>query len=310
MRVLITGGLGFIGTNLAIECLSKGWQVVIVDNGKQITNQIRKSIIQQYGSPKIYQTSVKNFVITNKYKDFDVVFHLAALPSVLYSIEQPLKSFKNNVTETTLMLLTEAKDDANIRRIVFASSAAVYGNACEFPIREDAIKNPISPYGMHKLHGEQILRIHGRLKDIDTVSLRYFNVYGPYQLSNGPYATVVSAWLHNIKDNLPLRKDGSGEQTRDMVYVQDIVKANILAAEYADTFNGDAINIASGSEISNNQILEMLSTKFKFSIQQAPFRPGDILKTHPCIEKSRRMLNFQPEYNFSDGLEKTIKSIF
>jgi UDP-glucose 4-epimerase len=310
MRVLITGGLGFIGCNLAIRCLSYGWEVVIVDNGKTENHLQRKKIILQKGSPKIYNTNLKNFLITSKYKNFDVVFHLAALPSVLYSVEEPYKSFKNNVDQTTLMMLTEANETSKIGRIVFASSAAIYGNNVTFPTLENSTPNPESPYGLHKLMGEQLLKLNCKYSNIDAVSLRYFNVYGPYQYNTGPYATAVSAWLQNIKNNLPLRKDGTGEQSRDMVYVEDIVSANILAAQYPNKLNGECFNIASGSEISNNQILDLLAKRFSFNIQQAPFRAGDIMRTCPSIEKAKSILGYKPEYAFETGLEHTINSLF
>lgn len=310
MRVLITGGLGFIGTHLALRCISLGWETVIVDNGKKEEHAFREKIIRKQGYAKIHKTSVKNFIISNKCCNFDVIFHLAALPSVTYSIENPYKSFKNNVDETTLMLVAETKADANIGRIVFASSAAVYGNVDVFPTVETQEKKPLSPYGLQKLIGEDVLAMHGPLKGIDTVSLRYFNVYGPYQLTHGPYATAVSAWLHCIQNNLPLRRDGTGEQSRDMVYVEDIVSANIHAATHPQKLNGEVFNIASGHEISNNQILELLRQKFDFNIVDAPFRQGDIMRTCPSIEKSHKILNFQPEYNFTTGLEITIEKMF
>ena len=309
MRVLITGGLGFIGSHLAKRCLSLGWDTVIVDNGKKDEHYFREKIIRKHGFVKIHRTSVKNFVISNKCQNFDVIFHLAALPSVTYSIENPYKSFKNNVDETTLMLVTETRADANIGKIVFASSAAVYGNVDTFPTLETQEKNPISPYGLQKLIGEQILAMHGALRGIDVVSLRYFNVYGPYQLTHGPYATAVSSWLHCIQNNLPLRRDGTGEQSRDMVYVEDVVSANILAATSNTKFNGESFNIASGTEISNNQILDILKQKFVFDINEAPFRLGDIMRTSPSIDKARTIFNYTPEYDFTTGLDITIEKM-
>lgn len=310
MRVLITGGLGFIGTNLALRCMSLGWEVVIVDSGKTENHAKRRELLHEHGVPKIHNIELKNFLITSKYKNFDVIFHLAAMPSVLYSIEEPYKSFKNNVDHTTLMLLTELHADSNIKRIVFASSAAIYGNKVSYPTTEESVANPESPYGLHKLMGEQLLKLNCKLSHVDAVSLRYFNVYGPYQYTNGPYATAVSAWLQNIKNNEPLRKDGTGEQTRDMVYVADVVSANILAATSSHRLNGECFNIASGCEVSNNQILDMLREKFEFTVQQAPFRPGDIMRTHPSIEKAKKILGYEPKYDFATGLQLTIDSIF
>lgn len=309
MRVLITGGLGFIGTNLAIRCLQMNWDVSIVDNGKTEFHKSRKKIIYQHGDPQIHECSVKSFVITNKYKNFDAVFHLAAQPSVLYSVEQPYKSFANNVQDTTLLLLTESADHKNIKRIIFASSAAVYGNTNCFPTTESSTIQPESPYGLQKYIGEKLLELQTRKHKLDGVSLRYFNVYGPYQYLTGAYATAVSAWLHAIKNKQPLRKDGTGEQVRDMVFVDDVVNANILAAQHKCRLDGVALNIASGTQVSNNHILDLLSQKFSFSIQNAPFRAGDVMKTAPSIELAEKIIGYKPKYDFTTGLQKTIDSM-
>lgn len=309
MRVLITGGLGFIGTNLALKCMSLGWEVVIVDSGKTEHHKLRKNIITKVDSCKIYNQELRSFVITSNFDNFDAVFHLAAFPSVLYSVERPYTSFKNNVQETTVMMLSEISKAKNIRRIVFASSAAVYGNTNVFPTTEDIEKKPESPYGLQKLIGEQLFELYSRNFDIDAVSLRYFNVYGPYQYNTGSYATAVSAWLNAIKAGEPLRKDGTGEQSRDMVFVEDIVQANILAAICPNKLNGVAMNIASGKEVTNNYILDYLTKKFSFKVEQAPFRPGDVMRTCPSIKLANELIGYKPAVSFEEGLERTILSL-
>jgi len=309
MRVLITGGLGFIGTNLAIKCISLGWEVVIVDSGKTEHHKIRKDLISKCGYCKIYNQKLSSFVITSKFDNFDAVFHLAAFPSVLYSVERPYASFKNNVQETIVMMLSELYKANNIKKIVFASSAAVYGNTNIFPTTEYSEKNPESPYGLQKLIGENLFELYSRKFDIDSVSLRYFNVYGPYQYNTGAYATAVSAWLNAIKTGEPLRKDGTGEQSRDMVFVEDVVQANILAATCSKKLNGSAINIASGTEVTNNYILDCLSKKFSFKIEQAPFRMGDVMRTCPSIKLANDIIGYKPTVSFEEGLEKTIQSL-
>jgi UDP-glucose 4-epimerase len=309
MRVLISGGLGFIGCNLALKCLSLGWEVVIVDEGRTEQHIFRREVIAKAGSFKLYNQNLKSFVITSKFSDFDVVFHLAALPSVSYSVERPYASFRNNVQETTLIMLSEISKNSNIGRVVFASSAAVYGNTNVFPTTEGSEKKPESPYGLQKLLCEQLIEFSSRTQGFDAVSLRYFNVYGPYQYLTGAYATAVSAWLNAIKNNMPLRKDGTGEQSRDMVYVEDIVQANILAATYEGDLKGIPINIASGTEISNNEILEMISSRFNVDIEQAPFRPGDVMRTCPSIQLARKVLGYEPKFTFEEGLQSTIESL-
>lgn len=309
MRVLITGGLGFIGTNLCLKCIDLGWETVVVDSGKTKDHKIRKQIIFNRGNPKIYEQNLKSFLITSKFKDFDVIFHLAAQPSVPYSVEQPYKSFVNNINDTTLLLITESLNKMPDVKFVFSSSAAVYGNVSYFPIDENAETKPSSPYGLHKLFGEQLFRLHANLNNLNSICLRYFNAYGPYQFANGPYATAISSWLNCIKNNHSLRKDGTGEQTRDMVYVDDIVSANILAATNDRRFLGDAVNIASGIEMSNNQILDMLRNKFDIEIENAPARIGDIQRSCASIHKAKILLNYEPKYSFADGLAATIDSL-
>lgn len=309
MRVLITGGLGFIGSHLSIKCLQLGWDVVIVDNGKSKEHFTRREIIEKYGNPKVYNTSLKSFVMTSKFDNFDTVFHLAAIPSVSFSVEKPYSSFNNNVQETTMVLLSEIEKSSNIGRVVFASSAAVYGNVSVFPTTEDCDKNPQSPYGLQKLLCEQMVEFSGRFYGFDSVSMRYFNVYGPYQFQTGAYATAVSSWLNAIKNNQPLRKDGDGEQSRDMVYVEDIVQANILAATYKNKLNGIAMNIASGYEISNNKILDMLSSRFDVVIEKASSRAGDIRRTCPSIALAQNILGYKPLFTFEEGLRLTIDSM-
>jgi UDP-glucose 4-epimerase len=309
MKVLVTGGLGFIGCNIALKCMSLGWDVTIVDSGKTEYHEKRRLILRKAGTVKIHFQDLRRYVITSKFDDFDVVFHQAALPSVLYSVEKPYVSFRNNVQDTTVLMLDEARRGRNIGRIVFASSAAVYGNSKVLPVTEDSPKVAESPYGLQKYICEQLLELNSRTSDVDSVSLRYFNAYGPYQYNKGVYATAVSCWLNAIKDGEPLRKDGTGEQSRDMVFVDDIVNANILAATCKKNLNGIALNIASGVEISNNEILDMLKSRFKFDIKQAPFREGDIMRTRASIDLAKEVIGYQPMVSFENGLNKTINSL-
>lgn len=309
MQVLITGGLGFIGCNLALRCLELGWKVAIVDNGKSAMHFARRSLLDR--NVEIFDRNMRMFCITSRFDDYDVVFHLAALPSVLYSMEHPYASFKNNVQDSTVIMLQEAAQ-RNIGRVVFASSAAIYGNnirPAPYKIDESSVGMPESPYGCQKLMGEQLMSLYSRQFKLDTVSLRYFNVYGPYQYNKGVYATAVSSWLNAIKDRQPLRKDGDGTQTRDLVYVDDIVQANILAATHTGKLGGEVFNVGTGVEISNNQILEALKARFKFEIQQAPARPGDIQRVCANVLKAKTVLGFEAAVSFEQGLDRTIASL-
>jgi nucleoside-diphosphate-sugar epimerase len=330
-RALVTGGCGFIGSNLTKELVKQGWQVDIVDdmsNGhlelleglkfKTLPNAsfIYHFMQQMKGKTKRSKNTVlivqDDFAAPPlleyiKTKAYDVIFHQAAVPRVSYSVEHPYETTIANIAKT-VALFDAAKD--SIKRIVNASSSSVYGGADKLPTKEsENKKNPKSPYAWQKSAIEDYSKICWNLYGLDIVNLRYFNVFGPGQYGNSPYSTAISAWCHAIKNGLECRSDGDGEQSRDMCYVDNIVSANILAADAAGTFKGLEYNIACGDRTSNNQILEYLKEKFgeKVKVKHAPARPGDVKHTQADVSYATKDFGYKPLVRFWEGLDRTIE---
>ena len=238
-------------------------------------------------------------------KNYDVVFHQAAIPRVSYSVENPAETTHANIFKT--VRLFEACS-GSVKRVVWASSSSVYGGAELMPTpEEERGKNlPKSPYAWQKYAIEDYAKICSELYDLDIVCLRYFNVFGPGQLGDSPYSTAVAAWCHATKNNTELRSDGDGEQTRDMCYVDNTVYANVLAATADRTFKGRCYNVACGSSVSNNEILNYFKDNFDITVRHAPARPGDVKHTCADITRIQKELGYKPLVTFWEGLEETI----
>ena len=302
-HALVTGAAGFIGSNLSRRLLAEGWKVTGVDDLSsghlELVQGLKglKLVINDFASEPIVQAINEG--------EFDVVFHVAAVPRVSYSVENPADTTLNNVAKTVkLMEACRGKID----RFVFSSSSSVYGGADLMPTPVDYPRDPKSPYAWHKSSIEDLLRMFGNLYDFDSVCLRYFNVFGPNQYGDSPYSTAISAWCHAIKHGTPLRKDGTGEQSRDMCYVDNVVDVNIRAANYEGTLRGEAFNVACGDRTSNNQILAKFEEKFgDLDVNQAPFRAGDVMHTQADISETERVFGYKPLVRFWDGLEKTFE---
>lgn len=326
MRALVTGGCGFIGSNLTHELVNMGWTVDVVDdmsNGsiefldglsiKVVPGFMLTQYEERYESdrsPKtvlVVQDDIESKDLLRRIEagKYDRIFHLAANPRVVYTVEHPANTTDINVTRT-IRMLESVNRAPNKPRFIFSSTSSVYGTARTFPTPETYEKNPLSPYGLQKFVVEEFLRMSHHLYGTDSISLRYANVYGPRQLGNSPYSTAISAWCQKVHDGEPLRSDGDGEQTRDMVFVGDVVKANILAAMRPEGFKGDAVNVGTETRISNNSILTLFLQKFgDLKINHAPPRPGDARDTQLSIEKARELLDYEPSTTLSEGLRAT-----
>jgi len=302
-HALVTGAAGFIGSNLCRKLLQEGWAVTGVDDLSsghlELVQNLKglKMILNDFASDFVLEEVAK--------KSFDTVFHFAAIPRVSYSVENPSETTNNNVAKTVkLMEACRGK----ISRFIFSSSSSVYGGADLMPTPVSHHRDPKSPYAWHKSSIEDLLRMFGNLYDFDSVCLRYFNVFGPNQYGDSPYSTAISAWCHAVKHGTALRKDGTGEQSRDMCYVDNVVDVNIRAANHEGTFRGEAFNVACGDRTSNNQILAKFQEKFgDLNINQAPFRPGDVMHTQADISETERVFGYKPLVRFWDGLEKTFE---
>lgn len=305
MRVLITGGNGFIGSHLAERCILEGWHVTVVDRESRSVGNWMDRLLDKQEFVFIHSDMIEQQVLNSiKSQAYDVIFHQAAVPRVSYSVEHPWETTDENINKTVKLL--EAAN-GNCKRFIFASSSSVYGGADELPTKETCPLNPKSPYALQKKVGEEFCRLFGELYNMDTVCLRYFNVFGPRQLGDSPYSTAISAWCHAIKNRQSLRKDGTGEQSRDMCYVDNVVEANILAARYKDRFTGEAFNVACDDQVSNNAILSEFMTRFPdISIKNAPFRVGDVMHTRASIDRARVVFGYNPKVYFWDGFKRTL----
>ena len=303
-NILVTGGLGFIGSNLTNRLLEENYDVTVVDNLSSAREDYRE-ILKNNNKLKFLHMDFADDCILEKIhnKEFDVVFHVAAIPRVSYSVEYPFLTTDNNINKTTKLL--EACR-GNINRFIFSSSSSVYGGASVRPTPVSYLKDPKSPYAWQKSCIEDLIKIFCSLYSMDAVSLRYFNVFGPGQFGNSPYSTAVSAWCNAIKEGKPLRKDGTGYQSRDLCYIDNVVEANLKTMLCTKSFSGECYNIACCDSTSNNEILEIFSQRFgNLNIQEAPFRKGDVMHTCADISETIRVLNYKPKIKFKEGLYRT-----
>lgn len=304
MKYLVTGGAGFIGSHIVDRLLADGQQVRVLDN----FSSGKRENLPSEDRVEIIEGDVSDFDTVRKAMEgVDAAFHEAAIASVPDTIRDPLSSARVNYVGTVNVL--EAARQAGAKRVVFADSAAVYGDLPGLPKQEDMPVKPLSPYAIDKLASEDACRVYHHLYGLETVCLRYFNVFGPRQDPSSPYSGVISIFSAALKrGRLPVIF-GDGEQTRDFVYVSDVVEANIRAAT-APAAAGRAINIATGSTITVNDMLETICRLqgAEFGPEYKPAREGDIRHSYADISTARELLQWQPVVAFEDGLKKLFDS--
>ncbi|MEW6593038.1 MAG: NAD-dependent epimerase/dehydratase family protein [Candidatus Hadarchaeota archaeon] len=306
MKVLVTGGCGFVGSNLVDLLMERGHSVTVLDN---LSNGGRDNIKAHLKSKNF--RFIKGDILGRKAEDalsgVDAVAHEAAIISVPFSIKKPELTHKINVDGTRHLL--EASADAGVKRFVYASSCAVYGDQKKMPISEDAPLRPLSPYAESKLAAEKSCIGFYKRQGLSTVCLRYFNIYGPRQ-SGGEYAGVMIKFMERLKNNEPPIIYGDGKQTRDFVYVGDVAEATLLALE-CETKGGEVVNIGTGRGASINQLCDIFLT-LTGNKGMKPFRwtprEGDIRHSRADISKARRLLGFRPKVGLKDGVKKLLES--
>jgi len=305
-RFLITGIAGFIGSNLARALLKRGEHVVGVDNFVTGSRANVSELLRQidFHECDLNETGAVQVICHN----VDYVLHQAAIPSVPRSIEDPRGSHENNINTTVNVLL--AAREAGVKRVVYAASSAAYGDTSLLPKHEEMLPNPISPYAVGKLTGELYMQCFWRVYGLETVSLRYFNVFGPHQDANSEYSGVLAKFI-----TLMLRGQcptilGDGNQSRDFTYIDDIVQANLLACHAPrQEVAGKVLNIATGRSVTLNEIYTVLQelTGFSDEAQYGTKRAGDIVHSLADISRARRHLGYKPCVDLEEGLRRTVE---
>jgi len=292
---LVVGGAGFIGSNLVDELIRLKNRVTVLDN---LSTGKKENINPR---AKFVKGDIRNLKqIVPFFKNIDGVFLLAALPRVQYSIDYPVKTNRNNIEGILNVLIASQK--TNVKRVVYSSSSSIYGQPEKLPTKENSIPNPLSPYGLQKYAGEEYCRLFSLIHETETVSLRYFNVYGPRMDDRGAYVTVMSVFLKQLANKQPLTITGDGTQTRDFSYVSDVVRANVLAMKSKKVGKGEAINIGGIKNYSINQIAKMFGDEVKY----IPLRiePHDTLAD---ISLAKKLLDWQPKIKLEEGIKKLVK---
>jgi UDP-N-acetylglucosamine/UDP-N-acetyl-alpha-D-glucosaminouronate 4-epimerase len=301
-RVLVTGGAGFIGSHLVDALLARGDDVRVLDN---FSTGDRRNLLHVAQHIEIVEGDLRSFErVLTAVRGCEIVFHEAALPSVPRSIQDPLSSSEVNVTGTLNVLL--AARDAGVRRVVYASSSSVYGSTAPAEVkREDLPVAPLSPYGVAKFAGEAYCSSFHQVYGLETVSLRYFNVFGPRQSAISEYAAVIPNFFAAAFLEEPPVVYGDGQQSRDFTYVDNVVVANIAAAA-APGAAGEVFNVACGQTHSINTLLGHVARLVGRPLQPRyePARPGEIRRSLADIEKARRLLGYAPDTRFEEGLER------
>lgn len=289
-KAVVTGGAGFIGGHLAAALLAEGYAVTVVDN---LSGGKRERVPKEAVFVELDVTDTA--ALTQVMAGATFVFHLAALPRVQYSIEYPVETDRVNVGGTVSVL--KAAQDAGVKRVVYSASSSAYGDQAVMPLTEDLPASPKSPYGLQKYIGELYCRLWNEVHGLQTVSLRYFNVYGPGASAEGAYALVIAKFLKQRVQGMPMTITGDGTQTRDFTHVRDVVRANILAAQSPKVGNGEVINIGAGQNASVSRVAELIGGP----VEHIPARlePHDTLADHA---RAKELLGWEPSVSLAEGI--------
>ena len=309
MKHIVTGGAGFIGSALVKKLVAQGHEVVVIDDhsssGGELLNEnsLKSSVKTVCGNISHIKTQTGlHEKLLDAFEGVDTVFHLAAKARVQPSIKEPVHFNATNVEGTLNML--EYSRKAKVRRFVFTSSSSIYGNTEIIPTLEDTPTNPLSPYGLQKLIGEQYCQLYSRIHNMDTVCLRYFNVYGENAPTSGAYCLVIGKFIQQAREGKNLTIYGKGDQKRDFTYLSDVVDANILASNYTSKFSGEAFNIGNG----DNRTVQQIADVFKTPCDYLPERL-EPKETLACNEKAKKVLGWKPTGDVLKWLEGYLPTI-
>jgi UDP-glucose 4-epimerase len=301
---LVTGGAGFIGSHLVTRFVQDGHRVRVVDN---LSSGTEKNLAHLDGRYEFFRGDLRNpDDCRTACRDISIVFHEAAVPSVPRSVDDPQTSHDVNVTGTFNLLM--AARDAGCKRVVYAASSSAYGETQVSPKREDITPQPLSPYAVGKLLGEHYGSVFTKCYGLETISLRYFNVFGPRQNPRSQYAAAIPAFITHILKGESPTVYGDGEQTRDFTHIDNVVHANVLAARAAKTA-GESVNIGYGSRVSVNGVIAKINELLEKHVRPkyvAP-RPGDVRHSLADISRARAVLGYEPVMTFDDGLRRCIE---
>jgi nucleoside-diphosphate-sugar epimerase len=303
VRVLVTGGAGFIGSNLVDELLVRGHNVRVLDN---FSTGHRHNLVEVEGEVELIEGDLRSYErVHHAVRGCEIVFHQGALPSVPRSVQDPITTSEINVGGTLNVLLT-ARDEG-VRRVVFASSSSIYGDAPGFPRTERQAPMPLAPYAVSKLAAEQYGRVFATVYGLETVSLRYFNVFGKHQDPASQYSAVIPRFIAAMREGRAPTIYGSGEQSRDFTHVDDVVSANLLAME-TPAAAGGVFNIACGTPHSLTELVVVLNRLLNSDIQPIHVspRPGDVERSWAEISLARGVLGYEPRVDLEQGLRRTL----
>jgi len=302
-KYLVTGGAGFIGSHIVEELLRRGQTVRVADD----FSTGRRENLPEGGRVELIEGDLAEPEIARRAAEgMDFVIHQAAIPSVPRSVEDPVRTNRANV-EASLQVLVAARD-AGVKRLVYAGSSSVYGNSAVLPKREDMRPAPLSPYALQKLMAEMYCQLFTSLYSLETVTTRYFNVFGPRQSPSSPYSGVISLFIKALASGQAPTVHGDGRQTRDFTYVSDVV-SGVLRCCDAPSVSGEVLNLAPGSRVSLLEVLRSLQTILGSEAEPVfgPTREGDVRDSQADIGKARRLLGFEPVVPLHEGLRRTVE---